>query len=270
MADRTSDTPMRVAAGHPGHAVAWLCFFSFVLLGWAALLAMTTEAALPPGSDVFGLAYWRALCAAEPGMASFAALYGMWALMSLAMMAPTVVPALKTYLDLARAGAGGVTGFFGLLAGYLSAWLVFSALAAALQIWFASRGVLRPDGVLLAPGLSAVMLLGAGLYQLSPVKAACLSACRAPFAFFMSHWRDGVLGAARMGLRLGLVCVGCCWALMLLAFVGGTMNLAFMGLATMIMVFEKLPEIGRWVTRPLAVLLIVSACAQGVQAINLL
>ena len=94
----------------------------------------------------------------------------------------------------------------------------------------------------------------AGAYQFSPLKAACLAKCRAPLGFFMQHWDEG---AWRNGLRLGLVCLGCCWALMALAFVGGVMNLAFMGLATAIMVIEKLPDLGRWLTRPLGGLLMM-------------
>ena len=101
--------------------------------------------------------------------------------------------------------------------------------------------------------LSAVLLAVAGVYQFSAVKEACLSNCRRPLSFFMQHWDEGAL---RNGVRLGLVCLGCCWALMALAFVGGVMNLAFMGLATVIMVLEKLPDLGRWLTRPLGAALL--------------
>lgn len=251
-------------------AFAWVSFFALVLAAWAVLTAMAAAVQLPPGAEVFGADYWRALCTVTPGLAGLPALVAMWGVMSLAMMAPTAVPALRTYLDLASAGAGGIAGFLALLGGYLAAWLGFSVVGAGLQLWFSAQGLLRPDGVLLAPGLAALLLLGAGLYQLSPAKAACLSQCRAPLTFFLGHWRAGVAGAARMGLRLGLVCVGCCWALMLLAFVGGTMNLAFMGLATLVMVVEKLPDIGRFVTRPLAGALILAAAWQGAAAAGLI
>ena len=103
--------------------------------------------------------------------------------------------------------------------------------------------------------LSGGLLLVAGAYQFTQLKEACLSKCRRPLVFFMQHWEEGPL---RNGLRLGAVCLGCCWALMLLAFVGGVMNLAFMGLATLFMVLEKLPEIGRWLTRPMGALLLLS------------
>ena len=98
----------------------------------------------------------------------------------------------------------------------------------------------------------------AGAYQFSALKAACLTLCRAPLAFFMTHWAEGPW---RNGLRLGAVCLGCCWALMLLAFVGGVMNLAFMAVAMVLMALEKLPAIGRHVTRPLGGALMVSGAA---------
>jgi predicted metal-binding membrane protein len=88
------------------------------------------------------------------------------------------------------------------------------------------------------------------------MKEACLSKCRAPMMFFLQHWDEGPL---RNGLRLGAVCLGCCWALMLLGFVGGVMNLAFMGVATILMALEKLPAIGRWLTRPMGGALLAAA-----------
>jgi len=145
----------------------------------------------------------------------------------------------------------------GLVGGYLLVWVGFSVFAAAAQMILFQAGLLDPFGQSLSTALSGILLLGAGIYQFSPLKEACLSKCRRPLTFFMQHWDEGPF---RNGLRLGAVCIGCCWALMLLAFVGGVMNLAFMGLATLIMVFEKLPELGRFITRPLGVAL----CGAGV------
>ena len=143
-----------------------------------------------------------------------------------------------------------------LIAGYLLVWLGFSVVAAAAQMGLFLAGYLSPLGQSMSAPLSAGLLALAGFYQFSPAKEACLSKCRQPLTFFMSHWDEGPF---RNGVRLGAVCLGCCWALMMLAFVGGVMNLAFMGLATLIMVFEKLPEIGRYITRPLGVSLIAGA-----------
>ena len=127
------------------------------------------------------------------------------------------------------------------MAGYLAVWLGFSVIAAGAQMALFNAGLLTAFGDSRSGALSAALLALAGAYQFSPAKEACLSKCRRPLVFFMAHWDEGPL---RNGLRLGLVCLGCCWALMALAFVGGVMNLAFMGLATVIMVLEKLPRSG--------------------------
>lgn len=129
-------------------------------------------------------------------------------------------------------------------------------LAAGAQMGLFTAGLLDPLGASAAAWLSALLLAGAGAHQFSALKENCLAKCRAPLSFFMQHYGEGPW---RNGLRLGLVCLGCCWALMALAFVGGVMNLVFMGLATVLMVLEKLPQIGRRITRPLGVALIAAA-----------
>lgn len=234
----------------------WLALFALILLAWAALYLMAVPAELRAARAVYGADFWAALCTVTPDAAGFARMVAMWSLMSAAMMAPTVLPALATYDDLGRGGAD--TSMRRLVAGYLVVWLGFAVLAAAVQLVLFRAGLLDPLGQSAAAGLSAGLLALAGLYQFSPVKEACLNKCRQPFGFFMSHYDEGPW---RNGLRLGLVCLGCCWALMLLAFVGGVMNLAFMGLATLIMVIEKLPDLGRYVTRPLGGALLAGAGA---------
>lgn len=231
----------------------WLALFGVILGAWLALYAMALPADLRASARVFGAEFWESLCTVTPDAAGFGRVVLMWALMAAAMMAPTALPAFATYDDLGRSTQ---TRFGALVAGYLIVWLGFSVLAGALQMGLFAAGLVSAFGDSLSVWLSAGLLLVAGLYQFSPVKEACLSKCRAPLTFFMAHWDEGAL---RNGVRLGLVCLGCCWALMLLAFVGGVMNIAFMGLATLIMVIEKLPQYGRVLTRPLGAVLIVSA-----------
>ncbi len=232
----------------------WLALFGLILAAWVILYMMSVPADLREAGALYGAEFWKDLCTLTPDGAGLARMVLMWALMSAAMMAPTVLPALATYEDLSQTGTA--TSMGRLLAGYLSVWLGFSVLAAGAQMVLFQAGLLTPLGQSAAAPLSAALLTIAGLYQFSSAKEACLSKCRRPLMFFMSHWDEGPL---RNGVRLGLVCLGCCWALMLLAFVGGVMNLAFMGLATLIMVLEKLPEIGRYITRPLGVVLILAA-----------
>ncbi|WP_260009540.1 DUF2182 domain-containing protein [Leisingera aquaemixtae] len=234
----------------------WLGLFGLILGAWGLLYAMSVPAELRAAGAIYGPDFWRDFCTLTPDAAGFGKMLMMWALMSAAMMAPTALPAFATYEDLSHTALD--TSFTRLVGGYLAVWLGFSALAAVLQLGLFQAELLTAFGDSNSRYLSAGLLLVAGGYQFSPVKEACLSKCRRPLVFFMQHWDEGPL---RNGLRLGLVCLGCCWALMLLAFAGGTMNIAFMGLATVIMILEKLPDLGRYVTKPLGAGLVVAALA---------
>ena len=234
----------------------WLGLYGLILGAWGLLYAMAIPADLRAAGAVYGWEMLAALCAATPDAAGFAGLVAMWAIMAAAMMAPTMLPALATYDDLAQAGASTRIG--ALVGGYLAVWLGFSVLAAGAQMALVGAGLLDPFGASLSVVLSALLLALAGAWQFTAFKEACLSKCRQPMMFFLQHWEEGPW---RNGLRLGAVCVGCCWALMLLAFVGGVMNLGFMGIATVLMVLEKLPRIGRWLTRPMGFALLGGAAA---------
>lgn len=236
-------------------AAHWLAFFAAILVAWVLLFAMSVPADLRALESTYGAAFVEYLCGGSLGASGFVSVFAMWALMSAAMMAPTALPAFATYDDLSNVAA---TGFGKLLGGYLTAWLGFSAVAALLQVGLFRVGLIGALGQSLSVPLTSALLIGAGAYQFTALKDACLSRCRAPLTFFMQHWDEGPF---RNGLRMGLDCVGCCWALMLLGFVGGTMNLAFMGLAMVLMTLEKLPDIGRFVTKPLGVALIAAGLA---------
>lgn len=231
----------------------WLGLFALVLLGWAALFAMAIPSDLRDLETVYGADFVAALCGVTPGVAGLWLGIAMWVLMSGAMMMPTALPAFATYDDLGHATS---TGFWRLVAGYMSVWIGFSVLAGLMQAALFATGLIGALGQSLSVVFTAMLLAGAGAYQFSPLKDACLSRCRAPLSFFVQHWAEGPW---RNGLRLGLDCLGCCWALMLLAFAGGTMNLGFMGLAMLVMALEKLPEIGRPLTRPLGAALLLAA-----------
>ncbi len=241
-------------------SLRWIGLYGLILAAWAGLLAMQA------GRGVSSGGIWSDLCTQATSGSAYLPVLVMWVLMSAAMMAPTVLPAFKTYSDLPLAASSG-TGFGALVGGYLIVWIGFSGVAAALQLWLANLSLISSEGRSIAPAFTAGMLLMAGAYQFSALKQACLSKCKAPLAFFLQHWRAGPSGAANMGLRLGLICLGCCWALMALAFVGGTMNLAWMALATLIMAMEKLPELSKLITRPLGSALIALGLWAGMNAI---
>jgi predicted metal-binding membrane protein len=242
-------------------AATWIAFFGLVLAAWAALWAMVVAAGLPGSPPVLR----AALCAAA-GSAPLPALWAMWALMAAAMMLPAFVPALRCFLDLRAAGAGRAGDAAALVAGYLAVWLAASLAGAAAQGALSAAGLVAADGSSRSALLSAALLALAGLYQLSAAKAACLARCRHPLTFFLGRWAPGAWAAARMGAGLGVHCLGCCWALMALAFVGGSMNLLWMGAATLFMALEKLPELGRPLTRPAGAALLAAAAVTAAAA----
>ncbi len=228
----------------------WIVLFGVILIAWFALFLMAVPNEMRTMSRIYGADFWASLCVVTPDVGGFVRLFAMWSLMSAAMMAPTALPAFATYEDL---GHTTQTKFAPLVIGYVFVWLGYSAMAAAVQIGLYQFGLIDAFGTSLSNALSAFLLLIAGAYQFSPIKEACLSKCRMPLTFFMQHFEEGPF---RNGVRLGLICLGCCWALMALAFVGGVMNLAFMGLATILMILEKMPDMGKYLTKPLGGILI--------------
>lgn len=234
--------------------VHWVAIFGIVILSWSALYVMAVPADLRAASRVFGAEFWAALCTVTPDLAGFGRVALMWILMSMAMMLPTALHAFATYDDLRESGAG--TAPLALVAGFLTVWWGFSLLAAAGQMALFRLDLVSGFGDSRSALLSAGLLAAAGGYQFSAAKQNCLSQCRSPLSFFIENW---AIGPWHMGLKLGAACVGCCWALMLLAFVGGVMNLAFMGIATLLMVLEKTPAIGQWTSRPLGFALLAGA-----------
>jgi predicted metal-binding membrane protein len=246
--------------------IAWLTFFGAILLAWVTMFAMSWGL----GIDVFGKGQFvdfLALCLTPAGpnnIAAFPIIYAMWALMMAAMMGPTFVPTARSFEDLIGAGAAKRTGFYGLITGYILVWIGFAAIFASAQIAMQSQGWLDILGASASGWLTFGLLFIAGLYQFTSVKDACLSKCRSPMTYFIGHWRAGLVGGLRMGADIGIYCLGCCWAMMSLGFIGGVMNLVWMGVATLIMTLEKLPDIGRKITRPLGFTFLLAALLVGV------
>jgi predicted metal-binding membrane protein len=191
----------------------------------------------------------------------------MWWVMMIAMMTPSAAPLILLHAR-AAGRAGGVgnlpawAGSAALVAGYLGAWLAFSLAAAALQRALLPTGLVSPMMLWSRSAvLSAGVLALAGFYQISPLKQRCLAQCRSPVSFIALHWRPGLAGAFAMGLRHGGWCVGCCWMLMALLFVGGIMNLAWIAALSVLVLVEKVAPGGVWVSRVTGVLLLTWAAA---------
>jgi predicted metal-binding membrane protein len=176
----------------------------------------------------------------------FAAVLLMWWLMMAAMMLPSATPAVLLYdrVRLARGSDSDIARTWVFLAGYIAVWLLFSLAAASAQRLLTSTSMALNNRL-----AEAVLLVAAGLYQLSPLKSACLSQCRSPAQFISRHWRPGSAGAVRLGILHGTYCVGCCWMLMALLFVGGVMNLWWVVGLTLLVTAEKLVPRGDWLGR---------------------
>ncbi|OAJ52547.1 metal-binding protein [Paraburkholderia ginsengiterrae] len=188
----------------------------------------------------------------------------MWWVMMIAMMTPSAAPLILLYRRVLRhhdaIEARSAIASLCLLAGYLIAWLAFSICAALLQKGLQPTGLIS-EMMLWSKSalLSAIVLAAAGVYQFSPLKRACLAQCRSPVNFLTAHWRPGVAGSFLLGMRHGIYCVGCCWLLMALLFVGGVMNLVWIAALSLLVFVEKILPGGEVAGRVLGVALIAWA-----------
>ncbi len=183
--------------------------------------------------------------------ADFLPVFVMWAVMMTAMMLPAVSPVVLLFAKTNASGGGRSTSppvaFF--VVGYLMVLLAFSVGAAALQIGLHRAALLSTDMQLASRPLAAAVLVGAGLFQFTPLKHACLSQCRSPLGSLLGYWRHGPYGALLMGLRHGAFCLGCCWAEMLVLFVVGVMNIGWIALLAAFVILEKISSQGVLISR---------------------
>jgi predicted metal-binding membrane protein len=215
--------------------VALVCVAAISALAWwylisskASMTSMSMSAAVMVDPRTWGAADWLEL-------------FGMWAVMMVGMMLPSVSPVLAHMLQmfrrrgdkLARTSAAAFVG------GHLLAWTGFAALAAAVQIGLHRAALLDASLAVRSTTLCGTVLLAVGVYQCLPVKSACLTQCRPPLRFLSMRRRDGTLGALTMGLQYGAFCIGCCGALMALMFVVGVMNLFSAAILTIVVLLEK-------------------------------
>jgi predicted metal-binding membrane protein len=182
----------------------------------------------------------------------------MWAVMMAGMMIPSATPIILLYARVLRKNTKRAdpmvpTGAF--FFGYLIVWTIFSAAATALQYGLEQAALLSPMMTSTSPVFGGFVLLGAAIYQWTPYKNACLQRCRSPVSFLSTHWQDGTSGALKMGMLHGAYCLGCCWMLMLLLFVGGVMNLLCIAAITIFVLIEKVMPRGRDIGRAGAILM---------------
>jgi len=216
--------------------LAIICVVVLAGLGWLAF------GLIYAGMDTFA-ALCRPMVAEAWGVSGFAVVAAMWGAMTLAMMLPSAAPMILTYAEIADTAARKgerIVSPFTLAAGYSLVWLGFAAAATLAQFAF-TRAALIDSGMAAASGLfSGAIFIGAGVYQFSGLKHACLTQCQNPFPFFFANWATTPRGVFRLGLKQGLYCLGCCWAMMLVMFAVGLMNIIWMAALGMLMTFEKI------------------------------
>ncbi len=220
----------------------------------AAHMSMMDMSPAAPSSGGMG-----AMSAAEPtfrpwSVAEFGFMFIMWSVMMVGMMTPSIAPMVLLYATagrtaLARGRPLAATGWF--LAGYLAAWIAFSLVATGAQWILAHLALLTPMMQSASGIFGGFVLIAAGVYQWSPVKDICLKQCQSPLGFLMTRggFRSEPLGALRLGAQHGLYCVGCCWVLMALLFVGGVMNVLWIAGLAVLVLLEKVVPTGHLVPR---------------------
>lgn len=253
-------------------AIVAACLAAIAAIAWAYLLWLARAMPMAGMDAMHGMGMERMDANAMPWMpqgprpwsaAAFAAAYAMWAIMMVAMMLPSAAPMILLYARVGRQAARegkpfAATGFFAL--GYLAAWAGFSLFATLAQWLLARRLLLDADMASGSAALTGALLVAAGLFQWTPLKDACLSQCQAPLQFLCRHggFRGTPRGAFAIGLRHGAYCLGCCWALMALLFVGGVMNILWIAVLSLFVLVEKLAARAQWLPRIAGLSLVVA------------
>ena len=264
-----------LAAARLGHAlgrpvpIAIACLVALAGLGWIWLVVMVAgwgaradAGSLGPGMgildlltrreglDLVGRALVEVLCRPSFGAQELSETAGqgalvlaMWIAMTLAMMLPTAAGMIVTYAQIADTAARKgepVVSPLVLTAGYVGVWLGFAVAATALQAALTRLALLDSAMASASPLFSGAVFIGAGAYQFTALKHACVTRCQRPFPFFFANWSSEPRGIFRLGLRQGLYCLGCCWATMLAMFAVGTMNVVWMVAFALVMTLEKM------------------------------
>jgi predicted metal-binding membrane protein len=236
----------------------WICLVLVIGLAWAYLVRLDRQ--MSSSADYETMMAAMGMAMDKPWSATDVFFtFTMWAVMMVGMMMGTAAPMVLLFAGAhAARGTRGLQPaviMFGL--GYLIVWIAFSAAATLAQWAFHQTAMLTPAMAASSGRLAGGILVAAGAYQLTPWKGACLTRCRSPLGFLMTSWRDGALGALRMGLGHGAYCLGCCWLLMCLLFVVGVMNLVWVAALTAFVLVEKIAPFGLIVARAAGAIMIV-------------
>jgi predicted metal-binding membrane protein len=240
----------------------WACVIALIALAWTYLFylgSMMSHAA----RDGAALAEMTAAMSQPWRAADVGFTLVMWIVMMIGMMVPSALPMLLLFAATQRGSGTGRVSLpvlnFGL--GYLAVWTAFSVLATLAQWGLHEAALLSIDMATASPRVGGAILIVAGLYQLTPLKRACLAHCKSPLGFMTTHWRPGNAGALRMGIEHGGYCFGCCWALMCVLFAVGVMNLVWVAALAVLVLIEKVAPLGNRIAQLAGVAMIATGIA---------
>jgi predicted metal-binding membrane protein len=238
------------------------CVAAVLALSWAWLFYLDHQMSSARQQDQMMMEMGMSM-AAPWTTADLLFTFAMWVVMMIGMMAGSAMPVLLLF---AGTHTGRGTGKMPVIVlmfalGYLGVWVGFSAFATLAQWALHQAAALSPELAASSPQLGGAILCAAGLYQLTPFKRACLTHCRSPLGFLLSHWRDGTAGALQMGIRHGAYCLGCCWALMGVLFVVGVMNLVWVAVLALFVLLEKVGPAGTALARVAGISMIAAGVA---------
>jgi len=246
---RSSPSPVAAVSGRDRLLIS-VCILLITALAWAYLIHLAREMSSSMAYDE--MMAKMGMAAGAPWTATDVFFtFVMWTVMMVGMMAGAAAPVLLLFAD-ARAAREASRVSLSVLAfgcGYLAVWVGFSACAAMAQWVLHETAMLSPAMAAATPRAAGTILIAAGVYQLTPMKSACLTHCRSPLGFLMTNWRDGAWGAFQMGARHGTYCLGCCWALMCVLFAVGVMNLLWVAALTGVVLLEKVGPAGALISR---------------------
>lgn len=237
----------------------WLVLLLLAAIAWT-IIVVQTQAMGTVSQEMTGMAMDRGMAEMAVQPESLLFFLPLWVAMMVAMMFPAVAPVVSFFDALSRkrreAGMPAAPTWI-FLTGYLAVWSLFGLGAYLLSVLVPALGMMASGLRIDYPLLAGIVLILAGLYQLSPLKQVCLKHCRSPLSVILHGWRDGYSGAFRMGFVHGAYCLGCCWGLMLVLFAVGLMNLLWMIILTGVIFGEKVLPYGALIVRLTALALIL-------------
>ncbi|MGH7035830.1 MAG: DUF2182 domain-containing protein [Stellaceae bacterium] len=254
-------------------AIILACLAALAALAWLYLVAMSGAmaemagmAGMPEMERMAGMALVTP--SARWGAAELAVGGTMWTVMMAGMMLPSAAPMILTVAAAERRqGALPLTTTPAFVLGYAALWIGFAAAALGVQALLSRVGLFAPEMRLTSGLAGSAVFIAAGVYEWSPLKERCLAQCQSPLGFIAGHWRPGIFGALRMGIEHGVYCLGCCWVLMLLLFVGGVMNLVWVAALAVLVLLQKIAPGGRFVARATGLAMVAIGVALAARAV---